>query len=90
MQNVFPHVGACVQQDQNSSGGVGPLAGPNAYRVPYLQYVASIFKHLTTTTTTTQRDINLVFRYTRLGFGDQLVGSVFKRRRFYMIWNDLN
>jgi hypothetical protein len=35
-------------------------------------------------------DIHLVFRYTLLGFLDELVSSVFKHRRFYMICNDLN
>jgi hypothetical protein len=35
-------------------------------------------------------DIHLVFKYTLLGFQDQFVGSVFKRRRFYMICNNLN
>jgi hypothetical protein len=35
-------------------------------------------------------DVHLVFRYTLLGFRGQFVGSVFKRRRFYMICSDSN
>jgi hypothetical protein len=30
------------------------------------------------------------FRNTPVGFRDQLIGAVFKRRRFYMICNELN
>jgi hypothetical protein len=52
---TYSHTSVHVcNKNHNSSGGVSPLAEPiryKAYRVPYLRYVASTFKHLTTTTT---------------------------------------
>jgi hypothetical protein len=56
MQNVLPHVGACVQQKQKKSSGgdmsicrANQVLGLPLYHIS--RYVASTFKSLATTTT---------------------------------------